>query len=316
MIDDIQIHGAIKIDVEQTSYFRAGHFCITFGVGESPLWNIASFAALSLQVLTVEIATSAFGYINIMTGQIDNIVIDCAIQTATVSGRDLSARLIDTEISESFINQTASQIASTLASRHGLIADIHPSTAIVGQYYELDHARSSLQVHSRAGNEWDLLVWLAESEGNFVSVSGNTLFFGPLPVMEPTLISTENCIELSIDIAMTIPRSVTVKSWNTRNKVALSQLVGSGSYATTLVKPNLSATQAQDLASSHLAALSQHTKMLNLKMPGDVILMPSMPIAIVGTQSSLDQIYMIDQIRREIDVERGFLQSVRAFAVN
>lgn len=315
-VDDVAIFGAISVAIEQASYFRASRFCVTFALGSLPLMNISWYASLDAQIISIEFSNAAFGYTNMMTGQIDNVLIDCVASTATLSGRDLSAWMIDTEISESFVNQTASEIVASIAAKHNLKADISPTTGAVGQYYELDHARSPLQVHSRAGNEWDLLVWLAQSEGNFVAIFGQTLYFGPMPIAEPVPIFKQNCLELSIDMALTLPQSATVKSWNTRDKTALTQVVGRGANTTTLVKPNLSTRQAQDLASSHLAALSQHATLLRIKMPGELSLMPAMPIYLIGTESSLDQIYVIDEITREIDVKRGFTQTVQAYALN
>lgn len=315
-INDVRIYGAISVIVEQASYFRASRFCVKFAVGDAPLMNIASYALLSAQTITIELADTAFGYANMLTGQIDNVVIDCIAGTATLSGRDLSAWMIDSEISESFVNQTASEVVASIAAKHNLNTDIIPTVGAVGQYYELDHARTSLQLHSRAGNEWDLLVWLAQSEGNFLTIIGKTVYFGPIPAAVPVPIFKNNCMEITVDIALTLPQSAIVKSWNTRNKAALMQVVGSGANTTTLVKPNLSTKQAQDMARSHLAALSQHATILRLKMPGELNLMPAIPIYLSGTESSLDQLYMIEEIIREIDVDRGFVQTVHAYALN
>jgi hypothetical protein len=315
-IGDVPVFGAVSVRLEQESYCRASRFSVTLAIGAPPLWPLADYAALSLQTVTIEIAASPFGFSNVMTGQIDNVRIDCAAQYAVLSGRDLSARMIDTENAETFVNQTASEIATIIAGRHGLDANVAPTTAIVGQYYELDHARSALQLHSRAGNEWDLLVWLAQNENYYLSVTGTSLYFGPLPVLEPALISLLDCIELSIDIALTIPRAAKVMSWNSRNKIAVTQSAGDGTMTTTLVRPNLTSAQALDMASNHLATLARHVTVLEARLPGELELLPGSPIYLTGTQSPFDQIYVIDGIVRELDLAHGFVETIRAYAAN
>jgi phage protein D len=315
-IDGVPVYGAVSVRLEQQSYFRASRFSVTLAMGGQPLWQIADYAGLSRQSLTIEIENALFGFANLMTGQIDNVRFDCAAQTVTLNGRDLSARMIDAEIAETFVNQTASQIAAIIAERHGLDAELFPTAAMVGQYYELDHARSALQLHSRAGNEWDLLVWLAQSENFCVFVKGGTLYFGPLPALPPSLILQQDCIELTIDVSSTIPNVATVLSWNTRNKAAVTQSAGSGATTTTLVKPNLSTAQALNLANNHLAALSRHVTILEMRLPGELALMPAAPIYLSGTQSQLDQVYIIDEIIRELDAEHGFSELIRAYALN
>jgi hypothetical protein len=315
-VGDMPVRGAVSVRIEQAAFFRAGRFAVSLAMGAPPLWGIADYARLSLQTLTISVATSGFGFLTLITGQIDNVVIDCAAQRATLSGRDLSARLIDTETAESFLNQTASDVAITIAGRHGLVADVVPTTAVIGQYYELDHARSALITHSRIGNEWDLLVWLAQAENYFVSVSGINLYFGPMPVISPVAIDVGDCLDVSIDIALALPNCAAVKSWNSRDKMAVTQVAGTGSSVTTLVKPNLSSAQALDLATSHLAALAQHVTILDLKLPGELNLAPGGMIYLTGTGSALDQVYVIEEIVREIDVSHGFVETIRGYAAS
>jgi hypothetical protein len=83
-----------------------------------------------------------------------------------------------------------------------------------------------------------------------------------------------------------------------------------------LVQPNLSNAQALDLASSHLSALGQHVTILDLKLPGELNLAPGGLIYLTGTNSALDQNYVIDEIIRELDVSNGFVETIRGYALN
>jgi phage protein D len=310
MIGNAPLAGAIALEVEQVAYFCSGRFVVTVALGDA-----AYFASLGVQTITISVAVTAGGFAELLTGQIDNIKIDLLENTATLSGRDLSARLIDTQISETFANQTASQIATVIAGRHGLAANVAPTTTPVGQYYELDHARSALSLNSRNGSEWNLLSVLAQAEGFGLSVTGTTLNFGPLPAGVPILLTPGSCIALGLDMATTIPNSATVKSWNTRNKAVVTQTAGAESGGATLIRPNLTSAQAGTLAANHLSALQRHATILKATIPGETVLTTASPILLSGTNSPLDQTYVIDAIIRSIDVRSGFVETIHAHAV-
>ena len=100
-------------------------------------------------------------------------------RTVEIDGRDLTARLLDARTQETFSNQTASQIAETLAARHGLTPNVTATQTLAGRYYAADHDRLTLGQFSRATTEWDLLTFLAAREGFEAYVSGQTLTFAP-----------------------------------------------------------------------------------------------------------------------------------------
>ncbi len=62
---------------------------------------------------------------SLLQGEADSVSIDPINNTAEIDGRDLTARLLDARTQETFANQTASEIANTLAARHGLTPDRH-----------------------------------------------------------------------------------------------------------------------------------------------------------------------------------------------
>ncbi len=105
--------------------------------------------------------------------------IDVLNRTVEIDGRDLTARLLDARTQETFSNQTASEIAETLAARHGLTADVTATTTLAGRYYATEHDRITLGQFSRATTEWDLLTFLAAREGFEAYVAGQTLTFAP-----------------------------------------------------------------------------------------------------------------------------------------
>src|SRR5258708_3913007 len=66
-------------------------------------------------------------------GQVDEIEIDPVQNTIHVRGRDLTRVFIDTKTTQKWPNQTASQIATSLAKGHGLTPVVTATTTKVGK---------------------------------------------------------------------------------------------------------------------------------------------------------------------------------------
>jgi hypothetical protein len=313
-IAGVPVYGAVSLDIESIAYFSADRFYVVFSIGADATSTTAFFSTLGAQIIDIETASDATGYASLIMGQIDNIRIDLAKNTATLSGRDLSAQLIDTEITETFANQTSSQIASTIAARHQLAQNITPTKTPVGQYYQLDHARNALGINSKTVTEWNLLSLLAEVEQFELSVTGTVLNFCPASEKKSVFFVPQNFMSLALDRATTLPGAATVRSWNSRQKTVISATGGQGA-GVTIVRPNLTATQASAVTSAHLATLGRHGTILSGTMPGDFTLRTGMQMVLTGTESNFDQTYFVTEISRHIQPKTGFLQTVSAYAV-
>lgn len=315
-INGMPIMGAERLELIQSGAFSADRFILSMAMTSTSGAMFYSSLLTGTVVISVGIGSTAMlGQPALLTGQIDNVAIDFALGVATLSGRDLSARLIDSEVNESFANRTASEIASYFAQSAGLVPNVTPTKTPVGQYYELAHTRTGLSLHSRSSTRWDLLAMLAELESYTLSVTGTTLNFGP-PSRQvvPTLLTYgQDLIALTIDraLALMAPK-ITVKSWNTRLKKMHAHAEGAG-ISTTLVKPNLMPDQALSLAQAKQLELAAQAVLLHAVMPGETTLMPQSLIELQGTNTSLDASYIIQKIERQIDVREGFIQSFEAF---
>ncbi len=314
-VSGVVISGLTALEITSLGYFEADRFQLDFALGSGPLGSIDYFAGLGLQVLTIEAAIGGLGYLTLLVGQIDNVQIRLADQMAILSGRDLSCLLLDSQVSESFVNQTASQIATVIAQRHQLAANVTQTNTLVGQYYELAHARVALGQYARATTEWGLLVELAQAEGFDLSVTGTTLNFGPTAPSDPVFVTPASFLDLSLDMAASLATGLSVKSWNTRNKAVVSANAGSGT-ARVMIRPNLTQDLAQEMASAQLATLSRHGVVLEGRMPADVTLLPGMGMVLGGTGSVFDQSYTVAMVTRMLSTRSGFVQMVRAYAVD
>jgi phage protein D len=271
---------------------------------------------------------NASSFVSLFTGTVDTISINATRGLVHVTGRDLSAQLIETRTEETFSNRTSSEIASLLANRHGLTPNVVQTTTPVGRYYQDEHDRITLGQFSRSTTEWDLLVFLALQEGFDVSVAGTTLNFFPSnnAVQVPYLVTPANCIDLRLDRCLTLAKNieVIVKSWNSRQKSAFAQSVtgtsnatdGSGGSSSPLqyvyVRPNLTADRALNFAQQMLNDLTMHERVVEFVVPGDLSLTPVGQLILTGTGTEFDQAYYIDVVERRLNLKEGFTQRVRA----
>jgi phage protein D len=317
LVNGAAIPGVMELDVLDNAHFAAGRFRIRAAVP-------ASTAATSLDpdaILDLQVSLGGT-FTSLLQGQADSIHIDPIRNTIEIDGRDLTARLLDARTQETFANQTASEIAKTLAARHNLTPVVTATTTLAGRYYGAEHDRITLGQFSRATTEWDLLTFLAAREGFEVFVSGQSLYFQPFTqTTAPLALTPDDCVSLSLERALTLARDieVTVKSWNTRQQTAFTQTARSSSQGKrggspqriVVVRPNLQPNDALQLAQRILADLSNHERIVHVELPGDVTLTPRSRVTLSGTGTDFDQTYYVAELDRHFSLAHGFTQSLR-----
>jgi hypothetical protein len=340
LVGGIIVQGVIDAFVAANNHYAADRFTISLALGADPVanaafWSAQDFILVDLQAGFAPATTplGAIAWVSLIQGAVDSVQIDALHQTVQLQGRDLTAVFIESRIRQSFANQTASAIATTLAANHAMQAVVTPTTTPVGRYYNSEHDRITLDQFSRATTEWNLLVWLAEREGFDVFVQGTTLYFQPpTQVSSPALTfsanpdsGSANAIDIVMERALTLAGdiSVTVKSWSSRQGSAFTQTVtasgvsGLGSQGArpqsyVFVRPNLTPDEALRYATAKLQELTLHERVVIVRLPGELALTPRDMIAIAGTGTAFDQTYYIDTIEREIRFDGGFTERTRA----
>jgi len=322
LADGDLLPGAFEAEVLNNSHFAADRFRLGLALSADPTRGPAWWA--DQDDVLIDIAVSLGGdYVNLLHGGVDSVEIDVLGDAVRLSGRDLSAGLIEARVQGTFANQTSSEVATTLAGRHGLSADVQVTRTPVGRYWELEHDSLVLDGFARATTEWDLLVTLAQYEGFDIWVQGTTLHFGAVnPSAPPTVLQMSELSELHLERSLTLAQGieVTVKSWHSRAAQCYMQTASanqaSGTGGTTqsyvYIAPNLTPDVALKLAQQRLAELTQHERVIVAEMPGELSLTPGQQILLQGTGTAFDRIYSIDSIERRLDVSRGFTQQMRA----
>ena len=307
----------LEADISSNAHFGAARFRLRLAM------DAYTASTLFQPGLIVDVQMSADGPpSSIIQGEIDSFSIDVLNGVVSLEGRDLTRRFLEAATQETFSNQTASEIAETLAARHGLSANVPPTTTLAGRYYGNEHDRLTLGQFSRSTTEWDLLTFLAAREGFEVFVTGQTLNFTPLSNgSAPYSLTPQDCVSLTLEHVLTLAGGiqVTVKSWNTRQQSVFSQMATSASAdqaggqprQIVVVRPNLAPNDAQQLAQRILADLSAHERLVAAELPGECNLAPRSNVTLTGTGSDFDGNYYVADLDRHFSLERGFTESIR-----
>ena len=275
----------------------------------------------------------------LFVGEIDRIHQSPVQGIVSINGRDLSRRLIDAKTKETFANRTASEIASILAARHGLAADVDPTARLAGAFYQAEHDKVTADSFSKATNEWDLLTFLAKQEGYDLWVRGQTLHFKrsvvadeahPLDLVYapsgnevvsaepgvawPSIPVTDIQKERSLTIAKDV--KVVMKTWDAKAKRSTEVVYPPGAKKTAQEyvippRPGLSPAAALAYVQAQYQDIVLHQRLVDLTMPGELQIDARSIIRLSGTDSSFDHLYYVDTIEREFSVDAGFHQSVR-----
>jgi hypothetical protein len=326
-INGNQMPGLLRASIATTNCFSADTYSLTFAMSGSE--NIAFWSTVMSAYLEVTaVASSALGstYYNLITGMVDAIHVDPIQRTVGVEGRDLSSSLIDSYRQQDFVNQSASEIVSTIAQYHALQPVVTATSGNVGRYYSDGYTKLSLGQFSRLQSDWDLLVQLARQNNFDVFVEGQSLYFqaagqsGSTPI--PVSLGDVQSARIEKNLGMTT-NAAKVQSWNSQNMAAYGSN-GSGSgpiSAQSLSTPNLpflfsganfTFQQVTDMAQRYTTELNRLRTVLCLEMTWDLALSPRATILLNGTDSAFNTTYTIDSIERHYSPTSGSKQLVRA----
>lgn len=275
----------------------------------------------------------------LMTARIDEMNLDPATMTLTLTGRDLAARFIDQKINGDYRNLTASQVVqkvfnamSAANELQGMTAIIDPTTTPVGSFSSADVVQ--LQKQTTA---WTLMTFLAQHETMQCFVLGRVLYFGsfgcgslggtltnepysivfqaptkdrPYPVANAQKLSLSHNMTLAGNVAISVnslqPQK-NLKSKATATATNPNLMIGQGAQSvqqtqtTEYTFPNLSQAECSKKAAQLLAEMSKHQLKLEATVPGDTVLFPWTPVVVSGTGTLLDDTYQIAKVSRTFD---------------
>jgi hypothetical protein len=347
-INGTLVSADLEWDVENNTLSSADTFTIKFiGASLPPSNNVMWFSQQKDMYIEI-FAGFPDDYFNytpeqlskLIYGQADTIDYDMASDIVTVHGRDLTRVFIDAKTTEKFQNQTSSQIATLLATRRGLKAQVTKTSKPAGAYYDIEHV--SMQTER---TEWDILSYLAQQEGFIVAVVDQTLFFGPPPApnsvpypivwseVNPGVLDYRavagNVEDMQFMRTLTVSRGVivVVRSWSDKTQVGFNAVYPpnkagtlkpgqatpvSGGQTFTFFRPNIDKQTALDYAKKQYDLIVQHEMKMSCRVPGDVTLNAQTVIQVSGTNTAFDQTYFPSAITRSMSFDGGFNMNVSA----
>lgn len=270
-------------------------------------------------------------------GKVDDIEHDLVRNLIVLTGRDMTASLLDTLTNEKWQNMTAVMILAAIASAHNMTINITEATASntkkLGSYFNNEFA-----VISRLRNDWDLLCWIAQQEQMTVYVRGTVIYYQPLPDPKKTdliysleyrlpnndcAVPESDAIDIRFSRNLTLARDVIVKvkSWTldniTKPFIAQSHKKhAAGSPGKPQVYeysfPNLSPDAARAKADALAKEITAHEIRMTAVLPGDEVLDVNTIVRVSGTGTKYDQDYYPDSIRRSLSFEGGYSMQLMA----
>ncbi|WGS53587.1 hypothetical protein LFL96_21250 [Paraburkholderia sp. D15] len=265
----------------------------------------------------------------LQTFRIDEIRINAATQGISLVGRDLTSLLTDQKIDVKFPNQTAAQIATTIAKQVGLTPNVQSTKDLIGHFFTLDH----VSLH-REKTMWTLLTYLAQHEGLQCFVLGRTLYFGafgsalssepyliqydPPTADRPYPMSNALDIDFAHDLTLAQDVSVRVRSYHGEKNAAYTSIATASRTAKRIERDaqlaqtlqrydftfaGLTQAQCDAKAQQLLAQISQHEFKMSAKLPGDTLIYPWTPVVVQGTNTPFDTTYAAARIKRRCQAD-------------
>ena len=329
-VDGRIIRGLLRASISSNNYYSSDSFSIGFAAGQPPLEDIDAWLAMANGLITVSQQSADFVDTHeIISGRADSIEADPIFKTVSIDGRDLSASLIDSYAQQDFVNQTASEVVSSIAAQYNLLPQVTPTQGNVGRYFGDGYTRLSLGEFSRFRSNWDLIVELARSENFDVFVQGASLFYQPAASLlnNSIIVRPTDVIRLRLqqNLCVTQASGVKIQSWNAQQTSAYVAAAGDGQSPSRAVlpnqspaylfsSPNLTASQTDTYAQRYAREVNRLRAIVDIEMPWDLAICPRYVLLLEGFSASVDGPYIVDCVDRHFSSTSGSFQSIKAVA--
>lgn len=345
-INDITVK-YVKINITTTQFYVADVFWIEMPFyGQDPSLNFDYWASGESYEVKIYIGfppdPTSFSTQDLelfLVGEVTDFELDPLSAIMTLHGRDLSARMIDTPITKSFYNFTASDVAIMFADLNDLIPKVTSTTQKVGSIFY--GSQSTALINNTT--QWSFLAALARTQNFVCFAQGEYLVFEPRPTpnntINPFLINFQppvsenptpicNAVNLKMirtaavasDVYVTVkvPYSaktgeaftVTVKS--THRDRGLKFIPKGRGTRHAVVRMGLTRDQATALANNLLETYTSYETRIIATLPGTNDLKKDSLIQLTGTNSAFDNIYYPDEVTRTLSLTEGYTMQLTA----
>lgn len=321
LVDGAEVQGVLDARVVSTNYYSSDWFEVSFSLDlpQSPsinFWTTVRNPLIEIKgTLRKEDPPTS-----LILGHADSVSIDTRHRVVMVTGRDLSALMVDTSINRSFPNQSAGEIVTFIAAFHGLIPRVVPTADLVGRLYGGSHIISLDTYQSRSLSDWDIIVRMAMQYGYDAYVDGRSFFFHPTFDKKngALVIGPGDCTQMRVtrDICLERRRPARLISWNQQMQQEIAEAALSGSDALSeqsleFFEPNVNHEHLASVITRASRARSAKGLRVQLTMPGETTVSARSQLLLQGVADPIDGKYDIESVERTFNIRTGFTQHVR-----
>jgi len=334
-INSVNVESIISATLDFNGSYRSSRFELTASISHGPLGNLWwSSLEGSLPVEVFLRSQPSGSDVLLFSGLADGISLDPIRLMAYVHGRDYSSLLASCSYQASFLNRTASEIATDIAKRHGLDTEIETTTPFAGSFQRSDHNQMVLNAHSRVRSEWDVLVLLAKREALEFFIDGRTLVFASLDYMETSCVPISygdvTGMKFHKGLRQSDETRLIVKSWNTWQNRSFSQEgllpggnpvpgpAGVGNVSESeiaLMKPNLNPSDIGLVAQRYQESIMKNRLRVDIAMPGGLTPKVHDTLEVNGTGTAFDTNFIVSSLRCNLSPTTGFTRYISAYSV-
>ncbi|MDT8871937.1 hypothetical protein RAA17_14395 [Komagataeibacter rhaeticus] len=138
-----------------------------------------------IQLQMRDAARDGSQWTTLFQGIVDHVEWSPAETSVHIQCRDYLARLLDMRVLDGWMNMTGADLARAVITAAGLTPDVTMDTAMVGQFWQVEHKRTAATSHGRFQTAFDLVSALAIQAGCDLYASGTTIICAPPPPPVP-----------------------------------------------------------------------------------------------------------------------------------
>ena len=255
--------------------------------------------------------------------------------TASIQCRDYMAKLLDMRVIGAWLNMTGAEVMEAMILAAGLTPQVDMAGSMVGQFWQIEHKRTSASSHSRFQTAYDLACYLANMSGRDLYANGKVIVCAPYPVASKGIVHTLDYKDMGPDAPLTIGAMnlqfsrdyqiakgivVHVTSWDSRQRSLVEYYWSSDGGSTkkaarsrncrsfTLSGGRLEVVHA--FAKTKYDQIVAHERSVAEVIPGRCMLEPRHFMRIVGTGTTWDGTLDVDAVVSSFAWDSGYTQRV------
>jgi len=356
------INGAIRAEtpiqgfsLNRTRYSRADTATLTLAVDRTalakltaPYWFDPTASAdvvppdIDVVIQMRDAMIDGSPWTNMFQGIVDQVSWSPTGTAMMVECRDYLAKLLDMRVQQAWLNLTGAELITDVIKAAGLTPNVAFPANLTGQFWQIEHKRTSSAGQHRFQTAYDLCRYIANVAQCDLYASGKTINCVPFPTpgdgtATHTIAYTDtgsgpivsDVMGLSLQRDFLIAKGVTVHAmaWDsrqrTKNEIYWSALgkgraasENAGTLYTFRAPPGSKQQAVEAFAKQKYDEIISHAREASFSIPGKLNLEPRQFYKLSGTNTSWDMsgkgddIYSVDSVETNYDFEKGFGQHV------